>query len=96
MSRSPLATWTVKDFVETTGSHSVLATFSFKKLCVDPLSINTTIGCDLTEAATRMVRGDDHPINACIETSNSSSLLPSLYASSSFSGELSWPWMSSS
>ena len=46
--------------------------------------------------ATRIVRGDAYPVNACIETSSSSSLLPFIYASSSLSCTSSWPSMRNS
>lgn len=58
---------------------------SHSENCVDPLLINTIIGWTLMVAATRIARGDGHNIKACIETSSSSSLLPSISASS-----LSW------
>ncbi|KDO39923.1 hypothetical protein CISIN_1g041790mg, partial [Citrus sinensis] len=38
----PLATLTTNDFVGVIGSYSISATFSLRKLCVEPLSMSTS------------------------------------------------------
>lgn len=64
ISLSPLATRTVKAAIGLVAKRSILANFVLIKLCVDPLSIRTTISYDPILALTHIVCDVAHPVNA--------------------------------
>ena len=64
ISSSPLATGTEKAAVGLAAKRSILANFVLMKLCVDPLSIRTTISYDPILALTHIVYSAAHHVNA--------------------------------